>query len=103
MADLKIKNADPRLVAALDEIVKQKQYADRSELMRDVLEKYVLFGDKYYTKELPETIKSLLHDSLNEYPEKLSKLLQYTLELVNENTRLLHKIEQLFGDENALL
>lgn len=99
MPDLKIKNADPALIARLDEIVKQKGYADRSELMREVLEKYLNFGDRFYTDELPDTVRILLKDTLSEYPEKLSKLLQYTLETVNENTRLLGKMERIFEPE----
>lgn len=100
MPDLKIKNIDPKLTERLDEIVKKKGYADRSELMREVLEKYLRFGDDFYSKELPETVRILLKDSLSEYPEKFAKLLQYTLELASENTRLLRKMEQLFFDEN---
>lgn len=103
MPDLKIKNVDPELIARLDEIVKQKRYDDRSDLIRDILKKYAVFGDDYYTKELPETVNILIKDSLSEYPGKLTKLLEFALELANENTRLMQKIEQLFYTENENL
>lgn len=100
MLDLKIKSVDDHTIAVLDQIVSQKGYADRSELIRDILKKYAQFGDNFYTHELPDTVKILLKDSLSDYPEKFAKLLQYTLELTSENTRLLRKMEQLFFDEN---
>lgn len=99
MPDLKIKNVSPEILTRLDEIVGQKKYSDRSDLIRDVLQKYALFGDDFYTKQLPETIRFLVGDLLKEYPEKFSELFRYTLEILNENTRLLRKIESYFEPE----
>ena len=103
MPDLKIKNVDAKIIQRMDEIVAQKRYTDRSDLIRDILQKHALFGDEIFTNELPETVKILIKDTLSEYPEKFSKLLQFTLNLVQENTALLQKIEHVFEGENKNL
>ena len=95
MPDLKIKNVDAKIIQRMDEIVAQKRYTDRSDLIRDILQKHALFGE--------ETVKILIKDTLSEYPEKFSKLLQFTLNLVQENTALLQKIEHVFEGENKNL
>jgi hypothetical protein len=99
MPDLKIKSVDPAVIRRLDEIVEQKQLADRSELVRGVLEKYLAFGDAFYAKELPDTVRILIRESLAEYLEKLSGLLQFALGRIEENTALLLKIGRMLDGD----
>lgn len=100
MSDLKILNVPDDVIKNLDSIVIQKGYSDRSALIRDILQKYVQFGNTFLVNELPSTVRILVADTLKEYPEKLSELLKYTLKLSEENVRLLNKIDTVFDTES---
>ena len=100
MNNLKILNVSDDVIKSLDSIVIQKGYSDRSALIRDILQKYVQFGDEFLVKELPSTVRILVTDSLKSYPEKLSELLKYTLKTLDENVRLLNKIDAVFYTES---
>lgn len=100
MPEVKIKNVPISLINSLDEISAQKNFPDRSALIRDILQKYVQFGDGYLVKELPDTVRILVNDVLKDYPEKFSELLKYTLKLSEENVCLLNKINAVFDTES---
>jgi hypothetical protein len=99
MPDLKIKNVDAAVIRRLDEVVAQKQLADRSELVRGILSQYLAFGDAFYARELPDTVQILIRDALAEYPGKLEKILEYALSLMRENNDLLRRMDRVFDGE----
>ncbi len=98
MADIKIKNASPEMIAQLDRLVVRLGYSDRSALMKDVLQKYIMLHDDLFLELLPDMTRAMVNDTLKEYPEKLRTLLQYVLEKQEKTDELLMKIAAVFDD-----
>lgn len=82
----KITGFDPILNEKLKRIA-YKKGVSLNQLMKDVLEKYSLFGDKIFVNELPQTLQYLLknymEDSTKETKSKLDQI-QNLLESIIE-------------------
>ena len=98
MADVKIKNVSPEMIAQLDRLVVRLGYSDRSALMKDVLQKYIMLHDDLFLELLPDMTRIMINDALKEYPEKLRTLLQYVLDKQEKTDEILTKIVAVFDD-----
>lgn len=59
MAELKFRDINPNVIAALDDIVEKENYASRNQLVNEILTHYVTCKSDFFIKTLPEVTASL--------------------------------------------
>lgn len=92
MADIKIRNVDPIVVQQLDDIVAQKNYSSRNELINEILTLYVTSSNVFFNKTLLPTVKFLAKEAISEHQEVIDKSLTITQEI---NQKILEELKKL--------
>lgn len=85
VAEIKIVNVPPQLVAKLDALASDSEYPDRSAFLVATLEDFALFHDRYFLHCLPDTSRILIENMVKREGSQRDELLKLTLQSVRQN------------------
>lgn len=92
MPNIIIRNVDPEIIKLLDEIVDQKKYSSRNELINEILTLYVTSSSAYFNKALLPTIQFLAKEAIAEQQDIIEKSLAVSQEI---NLKVLEELKKI--------
>ena len=92
MPDIKIRNVDPVIIKSLDDIVVQKKYSSRNELINEILTLYVTSSSVFFNKTLLPTVTFLAKEAISEHQDIIEKSLALAQEI---NLKVLEELRKL--------
>ncbi|MFT9075987.1 hypothetical protein [Ethanoligenens sp.] len=102
MADLHLTMISPLLIAKMDHYLKQThEYPNRSALVSDVMDRFLLYQDEAFLKFMPDTIRILSEDAVQKEAKWRGDALNLMLETVHKCVDLLNSIWAVLRNETV--
>ncbi len=95
MPNLIIRNIDPVVIKLLDDIVGQKKYSSRNELINEILTLFVTSSSAYFNKALIPTVQFLAKEAIAEHQDIIEKSLAVSQDISLKILEELRKITEL--------
>lgn len=92
MPNIIIRNVDPTVIKLLDDIVDQKKYSSRNELINEILTLYVTSSSIFFNKTLLPTVTFLAKEAIAEHQDIIEKSLAVSQEI---NLKVLEELKKL--------
>lgn len=98
--NIKINGIDNDIVRRLDALAKKKRLS-RNQLMIQVLTSYCVYGDTFFMKSIPDTVRFSLRETVQEEKEKESAMLSAVLDIQKETVQTLRELIAVFGLDSS--
>lgn len=94
--NIKVNGISNDIVRRLDDLAKKKRLS-RNQLMIQILTSYCIYGDTFFMKSIPDTVRFALRETIQEQKEKEEAMLSATLEIQKETVQTLREMMGMFG------
>ncbi len=98
--NIKINGIDNDIVRRLDALAKKKKLS-RNQLMIQVLTSYCVYGDTFFMKSIPDTVRFALRETVQKEKEKESAMLSAVLDIQKETVQTLRELIAVFGLDSS--
>lgn len=101
--NIKVNGISSDIVRRLDALAQEKRLS-RNQLMIQILSAYCIYGDTFFMRTIPDTVRFALRDTVHEQKENDEAMLAAVIAIQNETVQTLRDMLTVFGfnyDETA--